>query len=169
MQNFSLKRGFTLLEVLLVIGLIAILAGIVIVAINPSRQLTQANDTQRRADVLAILNAVDQYTIDNNGTRPVGVGSEPIDTDIKMLGEDVGDCSAVTCAGISGSLDAACIDLSSVLTPTYVGSIPVNPGSTSVTYDDDNKGYVISVDANNRITVQSCLDDVDGNDIFITR
>jgi prepilin-type N-terminal cleavage/methylation domain-containing protein len=168
MKNISLKRGFTLLEVLLVIGLIAILAGIVIVAINPSRQLTQANDTQRTADVQAILNAVYQYTIDNDGTLPDDTDSEAIDTDVKILGEDDGNCSALTCTDVAG-IDADCIDLSSDLTPTYIGSLPINPGSTSTTYDADNSGYVISQDANGLITVQSCEDDIDGDDIEVTR
>ena len=42
MQNRSIKRGFTLLEIMLVIATIGILASVVLVAINPTRQINQA-------------------------------------------------------------------------------------------------------------------------------
>ena len=61
-----MKKGFTLLEILLVVGIIAILAGIVIVAINPSRQLATVRNTQRLSDLKQISNAMTQYYIDHN-------------------------------------------------------------------------------------------------------
>jgi type IV pilus assembly protein PilA len=167
-MQISNKKGFTLLEVLLVIGLIAILAGIVVVAINPARQITQANDTQRSSDVTAILNAVWQYTIDNNGTLPDDTDGEDIENaNAKILGTSDADCSNLECPALT--TNAACIDLSSDLVTTYIGSMPINPGNSTNSYDATNTGYAISQDSSGLITVQSCENDVDGDAISVTR
>ncbi len=95
------NSGFTLLEILLVVAAIAILAGIVIVAINPGKQLAAVRNTARRSDVSAILNAVYQYSLDNNGLFPASV-----DTTLRMLGAAGSGCN-VSCGGgtvsVSGS------------------------------------------------------------------
>ena len=95
-RGFTLRRGFTLIELLLVISIIGVLAAVVIVAINPSRQFAQARNAERRSDVKNILEAVQQYAIDNKGNPPTGV-----DATWRMLGTATTTCD-VTCGGGSG-------------------------------------------------------------------
>lgn len=134
MSLSSLKRGFTLIELLLVIGIIAILAAIVIVAINPTKQLGDARDAQRRADVNTILNAVYQYSIDNNGNLPTSITTTNL----------------VICkSGVNVSCGADGVDLN-VLTGSYVVALPSDPQSATAT----GTNYYI-VKSGNRITVSA--------------
>ena len=73
MKTFKKQKGFTLIELLVVIGILAVLLAITLIAINPARQFAQANNTKRRSDVNAILNAVNQYMADNKGSLPAGI------------------------------------------------------------------------------------------------
>lgn len=70
------KKGFTLLELLITIGIISILSGITIFAINPSKQFGQANDAKRLSDINSILSAIGQYTIKHRGAVPSGLTSD---------------------------------------------------------------------------------------------
>ncbi|HLD30983.1 MAG TPA: type II secretion system protein [Patescibacteria group bacterium] len=147
MKKTSNQKGFTLLEILLVVAAIAILAGIVILAINPSKQLGDTRNAQRRADVSTILNGVYQYTIDNNGTLPATIGV--VQTEICRMGG--------ACAGL--------IDLSVLTTDEeYLVSIPIDPTGSSV----NGAGYEIVRSANGRITVVA-PDAEQGATISVTR
>jgi len=127
------RRGFTLIEILLVVAAIAILAGIVILAINPTKQLGETRDAQRRADVTTILNAVYQYYIDN-GSLPSG---------ITVTSTEICATGATSCTGV---------DLSGLTTDEeYLTAIPSDPVSGTA----NSTGYFISRSANNRVTVSA--------------
>jgi prepilin-type N-terminal cleavage/methylation domain-containing protein len=131
MKKFRMKQGFTLIEILLVVAAIAILAGIVILAINPNKQLGETRNAQRRADVATILNATYQYSIDN-GILPATITASS--TDVCKSGG--------TCSGL--------IDLTVLTTnEKYLTSIPFDPKSSTV----NSTGYQILKTANNRVTV----------------
>lgn len=95
-------KAFTLLEILLVVAAIAILAGVVIVAINPGKQLAQVRNTARRSDVSTILNAIYQYSLDNDGLFPAN-----IDANLKMLGTDASGCSVSCGSGGTNSTSSS--------------------------------------------------------------
>ena len=155
-MNFSLKnikeqKGFTLLEVLLVVAILAILAGIVIIAINPGKNLADSRNSQRQADVTTILNGVYQYALDNNGTVPASITTTP--TEICATG-------SASCTGL--------IDLGVVTTnEKYLVSVPKDP-QCATTCAANGVGYMISKTANGRLTVSS-PDAEQGKTISVSR
>src|SRR3954468_12160444 len=96
-QNMKKTRGFTLIEILVVIGIIAILAAIVIIAINPARQFAQARNTQRESNVETILNAIGQNVADNKGVFTcAGVVNAP-DATVRNIGTGGGAETDLAC------------------------------------------------------------------------
>lgn len=59
--RFFMKKGFTLVELLIVIALIGVLAVAVLAAINPLEQLNRARDTGMESDASQLLAAIDRY------------------------------------------------------------------------------------------------------------
>ncbi len=146
MKRHTNQKGFTLLEILLVVAAIAILAGIVILAINPGKQLADTRNSQRWADVNTILNAVYQYSIDNNGDIPSAITTTQ--TEI---------CFTSTCTGL--------VELNVLTTDEeYLVAIPTDPTGAST----NGAGYEIVQSANGRITV-SAPDAEEGETIGVTR
>lgn len=144
------QAGFTLLEMLLVIALIAVLASIVILAINPGKQLAEARNAQRRSDVNTILNAVYQYSIDNSGALP----SDIPDTQ----GQTICKAGAADCTGY--------VDLSILTTDEeYLVDIPHDPDQEC---EGTDTCYGIYQSITGRITVEATYAEL-GADISISR
>jgi prepilin-type N-terminal cleavage/methylation domain-containing protein len=136
------QKGFTLIELLVVIGIIGILAAIVLVAVNPGRQFAQARDTQRRADLYSITNAIYQYATENNGNLPTSLSTTPTD------------------AGTGG------LNLAADLVPTYIAAIPEDPGPLST---QAQTFYMVNLDANGRVEATAASELNPGVVIKVTR
>lgn len=52
------RRGFTLLELLIVVGILAVLATVAVLVINPTEYLRQSRDAKRIADLMALNKAL---------------------------------------------------------------------------------------------------------------
>ncbi len=137
------KRGFTLIEILVVIGIIAVLAAVVLVAINPSRQFKLARDSQRVSNMNALLNSISQNIAEHRGVFMCGNTVLALPTTPKIVK------SATSTDGI---------DLAPCVVPTYVSVLPYDPSATGAHYlsvsDYDTK-YVIYQDAEGRVTASS--------------
>ena len=127
-------KGFTLLEILLAVAALVILASIVIIAINPTKQLADTRNSQRYVDVNTILNAVYQYAIDHDGDLP--------SASISGTSQDICKDGVTETGNDCVSLDA--------LIPTYLVGIPEDPRNVSETIT----GYEISTTTTaNRIRI----------------
>jgi len=134
------QKAFTLIEILLVIGIIVILAGGIIVALNPGRQFAKARDAQRVTDLNALLNAVVQNLTENQGrwnctssqyhstTLPTNT------TTIRATGTETGNTE----------INLSC------LTPNILSRIPVDPLRSPT---DQISSYTIAAQEGGRITL----------------
>lgn len=141
------QKGFTLIELLIVIGILAVLLAITLVALNPKQNFGDANNSQRRSDVTAILDAINQYSAANKGVLPPTVSALTAGT--------------ATAVGSGTGQANICTDL----VPTYIADIPIDPtagtkspsaslcSASGTTY---STGYTVTKSTSgNRITVSA--------------
>ncbi|MBP9758472.1 prepilin-type N-terminal cleavage/methylation domain-containing protein [Candidatus Dojkabacteria bacterium] len=127
-------QAFTLLELLLVIAIIAVLAGIIMFALKPADRLREANQTKYLSNANDLEKAVNSYVVDNGGNLPTAFNSLTYGYyDICRQGQ-------------SGS----CVSLDELVTSGKMSSIPVdsdNQTSTTtgfkVRYDPVKKEAIV--------------------------
>lgn len=103
-------RAFTLVEILIVLGLITTLASTVLVAINPSRQFAQARNSQRISNTNALLNAIGNRMAERRGSF-TGPGCE------------------APLPGTPVRMASAAYDIRPCLVPLYLPELPVDPST----------------------------------------
>jgi prepilin-type N-terminal cleavage/methylation domain-containing protein len=64
MRKFN-NKGFTLIELIVAIGILGILAVAALAALNPFAQLQKGNDVRRKSDLAQVQRALESYYEDN--------------------------------------------------------------------------------------------------------
>lgn len=141
-------KGFSLIEILVVVALIVILATITIVAINPAKNFRDTRNAQRSADVMQILNAVTQYTSEEGNS-------------LSLLGT-IPACPASGPG--TGVIGTGGIDLGATLVDEYLVAIPTDPSTGT----DADTGYTICQTAGGRVQIDA-PDAEDGKVISVKR
>jgi len=145
MTKSSSQKGFTLLELLIVMALIAILVGIVLAALNPARQFANARNSTRYAHLNAIMNAISASAVETNGNFTcASAGAVP------ATAATMGDATSVPTGGYN---------IGPCLVPNFLSQMPFDPSATGAHWTsttDYNTGYTILRDATTgRITVNA--------------
>lgn len=141
------RKGFTMIELIIVIAIIAILAAAIFVAIDPARRLHESRNARRNSDIATILEGVKTYQADNDGTHYAEVAGM-VDGEYHTIGT----CAAGGDAGCGAQVtEADCVDLSGIGTG-YLATVPMDPSTGTAAKTD----YYIMKDANGAITVGAC-------------
>ncbi|PWB38669.1 MAG: hypothetical protein C3F02_03080 [Parcubacteria group bacterium] len=142
-----LKKGFTLLEIILVVAVLAITATIMIRAMNPARRMGEAWNSVRTTDVLAIQRAIQQYAIDNYGF-PASLSSLAADTPYMIVKR-----------GGSTSGTSACTSTEPIAKADILGDLatylPAAIKDPTLSSDSNDTGYYI-VKQGNSYAVNNC-------------
>lgn len=124
------NQGFTLIELIIVIAVIALLAAATFVAINPAKRVGDAGDATRWQDLTAIADAFQAYLADNNSSLPSSTMASGV---TYMLATTTGGGSTSGCTATDTS---AFLVLDTLITDGYIGQIPEDP-----TYVYGTNGY----------------------------
>ncbi len=148
----KIKKGFTLLELLIVIGILAILSTTVVLVINPAQLLRKARDSQRIADLNTVTTAIAYYITDVADAQDVGL--------VTKTYSDVADV-VCTLGGGSRTADAnqgvfttagsgwIPIDFGAITGGSPIGSLPHDPAAEVST---GNHYYVYGVLSTTNLT-----------------
>jgi prepilin-type N-terminal cleavage/methylation domain-containing protein len=143
------NEGFTLLEILLVIATIGILAAIVLLAINPNRQINQARQVSINSEKNTIEKALQQDLIDT--------GNYP--TSVDGLQRKI----------CSNTVTTDCINITGDLVPNYIAEIPSNTTYIVNTSNDRNRIYVNTNDTALNFRCPTGYIRVPGNSMYGTK
>lgn len=130
------QKGFTLLELLIVIAILAVLAAATVIVINPAELLARARDSQRMSDVNAIKSAVSFFMVEAPAGLTIG-GINPTCTPAHVHAaiQPVGTAAmtlATTTSQLTNGTGWIPVNLATLAGGSPLPMFPVDPINTNV-------------------------------------
>ncbi len=128
------RRGFTIVELLIVIAVIAILSGLTMFAYADTQK--RSRDSQRRQDIKIIANALELYYSDNGEYPRITNSGAPA-----VLNSTWSASNHVSWTQANTNVDGTWKSIGAALVPKYLASLPVDPiNNASPAYPSVNPG-----------------------------
>lgn len=140
------KKGFTIVELIVVVGSIIVIFLGTVVLINPVRRMGEANDVRRWQDIINIAKAIEIYSIENHELPP------DFATSTLSVGEKFVLCSSAGVLTCSGQTTSCLVVSDSGFLGTLIADLPVDPQKTATT----DTGYYVTRKTNGAIAVGAC-------------
>lgn len=122
-----MKKGFTLLELLIVIGILAILSTTMILVINPAEMLRKARDSQRLSDLNTLKKAISLYLTDVS-TPNIGTATYSYSHVTSVNCGITGNASSSQVINGNGWLP---INFTSMTGGAPISALPIDPNPTA--------------------------------------
>ena len=140
-EAFMKQKGFTLVELLVAIGIIGILSSIAVVSVSNVR--AKARDAKRVADVKQVQTALESY-MNDKGEYPAFQGNLGVNNGGNVINKLCGDTSA-------GFQNADCA------ATTYMSPVPANPAPNTMEYKYVSRTNATPAAACTGVAGESCV------------
>ncbi len=121
-MNQRHNQAFTLTELLTAIGIIAILATVAILILNPAELFKQSRDTQRISDLNQLDTLISRYQFSQISTKSLG----SINTIYISIPDSDSGCANLGLSAPGGGYSYACVTEVNVYNIDGTGWLPVN-------------------------------------------
>lgn len=143
-KNTSNQSGYSFFELLMVLAIIAALAGLTMAFLKPADRFAKARNNQRMTDITIILNAIGQRAADNRGVFETGCAAGAIPT---------------TAANMTSTAGGSNYNIGPCLVSAYLTTLPFDPKTTGAQYTNttnyDTKYSIVRDATTGRITVSA--------------
>jgi prepilin-type N-terminal cleavage/methylation domain-containing protein len=142
------RKGFTLIELIVVIITITIIASVIFFAVNPAKRIGDAKNAVRDQNALELKKGIERLIADSL-TVPNTLSTMTNGTYMLVTtgGSTAGQCS---CTSLNQNIDR--IDLAGLLS-SYVPNLPVDDSASG-----NDTGYYIIKSSNNSFQTGSCYE-----------